>query len=176
MNVLIILIMASISIVTRPPVPTDVPFEYEKDLLTSDVLMWHVAEPNLSFIFKAKVKNKWGLHVDFETNDCYDSNTPILVERGQKTRDIENGGWIQEFDVVVTFNKEGVHYIEMKATDKIGRFDKRTLLVLCVGDEPPFIFIDDPPIITSRMKEAQRFWQLAVKHKYDATKPTRVIN
>ena len=167
---------AILAITQRPPIPADVPFEYDPNMVTSEILMWYVAEPNLNFIFTAKVKNKWGLQVDFIVSDCYDANTPILVERGLKTKDLEHGGWIQEFNVVATPGAEGVHYIEMTATDKIGRFDKRTLLVLCVEDEPPFIFIDDPPIIASRKKEAQRIWQVATKQQYPVTKPTKVMN
>jgi len=165
-----ILILLGIS---RPPVPENIPFPHDPNMVTSDILEWFVTEPNLTFVYFPAVKNKWGLHVDFEVSDCYDANTPILVERGVKEPDPE-GGWIQRFRVMVTPSKEGVHYLEMTAIDKKGRTDIRTLLVLCVADDTPFIFMDDRPVIT-KMKDAQKAWQYARKLGYPATSPTRVL-
>ena len=168
-----LLLIAMMAIVQRPPVPTDIPFPYDANMATSEILEWFVAEPNLTFVYSPAVKNKWGLQVDFIVSDCYDSNTPILIERGIREED-PDGGWIQRFQVMVTPSKEGVHYIEMTAIDKKGRTDSRTLLVLCAADDSPFIFMDDPPVIT-KLKDAQKTWQYAMKHGYPATKPTKVF-
>ena len=171
-----LLLIAMMAIIQRPPVPTDIPFPYDPNMVTSEILEWFVAEPNLTFVFSPSVKNKWGLQVDFEVIDCSDANTPILVERGIREKDTD-GGWIQRFQVMVTPSKEGLHYIEMTAVDKKGQTDTRTLLVLCVEDEPPFIFMEDPPVITKKsIKNAQKMWQVAMKRNYPATKPTKVMN
>ena len=171
-----ILLVMLLTIIQRPPVPENIPFPYDAKMVTSEVLEWFVAEPNLTFVYTASVKNKWGLEVDYTVTDCYDANTPILVDRGVREEDTD-GGWIQRFHVMVTPASEGVHYLEMTAIDKKGRLDKRVLLVLCVEDDPPFIFIEDPPVITdASIKNAQRLWQVAAKYGYPATKPTRVLN
>ena len=172
----LMLCTTALAITQRPPVPTDIPFEYDPNAVTADILRWFVAEPNLTFIYTASVKNRWGLHVDFVVVDYYDANTPILTERSAKVPDDEDGGWIQNFNIMVTPSKEGVHYLEMTTVDKRGISDTRTLLVLCVADDPPFIFIEDPPIITKRIKEAQRIWQVAKKMGYPITKPTKLMN
>lgn len=174
--VLLFAIAAGITfgITQRPPIPADIPFPYDSNLVTAEILEWFIAEPNLSFIYSPAVKNKWGLEVDFIVVDCYDSNTPILVERGTREKD-PDGGWIQRFQVIATLSKEGVHYLEMTAVDKKGRTDVRILLVLCAADDPPFIFMEDPPVITdAQLKNAQKTWQYAKKMQYSATNPTHV--
>jgi len=176
LKLIFILFLASVSMaVNRPPAlsPADVPFAYDVNMVASDVLAWTVTEPNVSVIFRAKVRHKWGLGITFAAVDCYDANTPILVNAGLKVPDVNDGGWIQDFDMVITPLFEGVHYVEMTAVNKLGRAeDKRTLLILCAVDEPPIIFTDDKPVISTR--EAQRLWQVAKKKGYPVTKPTRV--
>ena len=169
------ILLVMLAIIQRPPVPQDIPFPYDPNMVTSEILEWFVAEPNLTFVYSPSVKNKWGLQVDFHVVDCHDANTPILVERGIREPD-PDGGWIQRFQVMVTPSTEGVHYIEMTAIDKKGRMDSRTLLVLCVEDDPPFIFMEDTPVITdAQLDAAERTWQYAKKMRYPATKPTKVF-
>ena len=170
MKTLLLIAIAMTGIIERPPIPTDIPFEYDPNMLTADIMRWYVAEPNLTFVCSPSAKNRWGLHVDLTAIDFYDANTPILIDRGVKEKDIDDGGWIQHFNVMVTPSTEGVHYIELTATDKRGRFDKRTLLVLCVADDPPFLFMETAPTISEA--EAQRTWQVAKKVGYPATSPT----
>lgn len=164
-----LLLIAIMMIVDRPPAPSDVPFEFDPNMVTSEVLIWYIAEPNVTFAFTVGAHNRWGLQTELSASDCYDSNTPILIDRGPKQKDPE-GGWNQFFNVLVTPRSEGVHYIDLVCEDKVGRQDKRTLLVLCVADDTPFIFVEVPPTIT--VAEAQRTWQVAKKIGYPATSPT----
>ena len=71
--------------------------------------------------------------------------------------------------------EEKVHYLEVIAVDKAGRQDIRTLLVYTVYDDAPFIFISEPVSMT-RIKEAQKLWQVAMKKGVPLTKPTRLLN
>jgi hypothetical protein len=167
---LLIILVAStaFAITGRPPEPNDIPFEYDVNAVPAEILLWSIAEPNLTVSTTIAVHNKWGLHVDLIAYDHTDANTPVLVQRSQKQKD-PDGGWNQYFNVLVTLSGEGVHYIELTCIDKVGRQDKRTLLILGAKDDTPYIFVESPPIISTR--EAQRAWQYAKKMKYPVTNP-----
>jgi len=158
--------------VNVPPVlgPNDVPFAYEPNLCLSHVMDWQVVEPNLAAIYSVGSHNKWGLDTEMSTND-----PNILIQKLEKTKD-PDGGWNQWWQCMFTYSVEGVRYIEFTATDKRGRTDRRTLLVLVVEDDAPFIFPGSPPLADARIKESQRFWQYAMKAGYPITKPTTVLN
>ena len=156
---------------TVPPElnPADVPFAYEPNLCLSSVMDWQIVEPGIAAIYSVGSHNKWGLDTEMTTND-----SGILIQKLEKTKDPE-GGWNQWFQCMFTYSAEGVHYVNFTTTDKKGRTESRTLLVLAVSDDTPFIFPGSPPV-ASRDKEAQRFWQVAVKKGYPVTKPTSVLN
>jgi len=159
---------------TKPPVPIDIPFEYDPNLCLSPVMDWKIAEPNMSAIYAVGAHNKWGLDIDVGVT-CPDPNVYILVDRLEKKKD-PAGGWNQFFQFAMTFPpEEKVHYLEVIAVDKAGRQDIRTLLVYTVYDDAPFIFISEPVSMT-RIKEAQKLWQVAMKKGVPLTKPTRLLN
>jgi hypothetical protein len=135
---------------------------------------WKIAEPNMSAIYAVGAHNKWGLDIDVGVT-CPDPNVYILVDRLEKKKD-PAGGWNQFFQFAMTFPpEEKVHYLEVIAVDKAGRQDIRTLLVYTVYDDAPFIFISEPVAVT-RIKEAQKLWQVAMKKGVPLTKPTRLLN
>jgi hypothetical protein len=165
----VLMIVASyLAIMERPPIPADIPFEYDSNMVTSDILAWCVAEPNVSFACTVAAHNKWGLRTELSVMDCYDPSVLILVQRSEKLKDAD-GGWNQYWNVIITPEAEGVHYIELACIDAVRRSDKRMLLVLCVEDDSPFLFMESPPTIS--MKQAQRAWQYAKKAEYPVTAP-----
>jgi len=158
--------------VSTPPElgPDNVPFVYDSNLCPSSVIDWQIAEPNMAAIYSVGSHNKWGLDTDMSTND-----PNILIQKLEKTKD-PDGGWNQWYQCMFTYSAEGVKYIEFTATDKKGRTESRTLLVLVTEDDTPFIFPGSPPLPVARIKDAQRFWQYAMKNNYPTTKPTSVLN
>jgi len=169
MREILLILVTFLTITARPPVPVDIPFEYDPNMVTAEILQWFVAEPNVTFVCTVAAHNRWGLRTELEVTDCYDPNSAILIQRSEKLKDPE-GGWNQYWNVMITISGEGVHYIELKCIDKVGRTDERTLLVLCVKDDVPFLFIESAPTIS--IKQAQRSWQYAKKVGYPATMPT----
>jgi hypothetical protein len=158
----------------RPPVPTDVPFEFDPNLCQSEVMDWAIAEPNLSIVYAVGAHNKWGLEIDFALSPS-DPTTLVVVDKLGKAKDPE-GGWNQYWQFSLTLPPiEKVHYINLVATDKAGRTDSRTLLIYAVFDDAPFLFPSEP-LPVSRMKEAQKLWQVAMKKGTPMTKPTTVLN
>jgi len=172
--ILLMLFFVPVQGASVPPVlgPNDVPFAYDPNLCTASIMDWQIAEPNIAAIYSVGAHNKWGLDIELTTND-----PNILIQKLAKAKDPE-GGWNQYWQCMFTYSVEGVHYIEITVEDKVGRTDCRTLLVLCVSDDTPFIFPGSPPVIISdaRIKDAQRFWQFAKKNNYPVTKPTTVLN
>ena len=170
--ILIILSVSSVLAVDIPPVlgPNDIPFPYDPNLCTSPIMDWQVIEPNLAAIYSVGSHNKWGLDTEMTTND-----PNILIQKLEKEKD-PDGGWNQWYMCMFTYSVEGVHYIEFTPTDKKGRTESRTLLVLVVEDDAPFVFPGTPPLPVARIKDAQGFWQYAKKINYPTTKPTSVLN
>ena len=162
--------------VERPPImePNNVPFVYEPNLCLSPVMAWIIAEPNISTIYGVGSHNKWGLSTELTIVDP--AGGEVIIQKLGKYKD-PAGGWNQYWQFMFTMSVEGVHYLELTVTDKVGRTDCRTLLVLVTKDDTPFIFPGSPPPLpVSRIKEAQRFWQYAKKNNYPVTKPTTVLN
>ena len=172
--VLLMLLTVPAWSVTRPPdlEPNDVPFAYEPNLCTSPVMDWAYAQPNLASIYSIGSHNKWGMDTEITVNDAN-----IIIQKLDKVKD-PDGGWNQYFQIMFAYSVDGVHYIEITVTDKIGRSDSRTLLVLVVSNDPPFVFPGSlrPPVADSRINEAKRFWQYARKRGYRVTMPTNVWN
>ena len=168
----LVLLITSVALgVSVPPElgPEDVPFPYDPNMCMSSVMDWQVVEPGIASIYSVGSHNKWGLETEMTTND-----PNILVQKLEKVKDPE-GGWNQWYQCMFTYSREGVHYVNVTATDKKGRTESRTLVVLAVMDDPPFIF-PGSPVSDARIKDAQRFWQVAAKKGYPVTKPTRVLN
>ena len=159
------LLLLAILAVTRPPAldPNDVPFVYDPNMCLSDVLGWVVTEPNTSVIWTMTAHNKYGLRVDL-----YAPNT--VIQRLAMYQDLE--GYVQEFQLAYTPETDGVHYIDVTATDLLGQQDSRTVLVLAVTEDPPVIKMESVPIV--RMKQAQQLWQVAKKEGKQLTSPARV--
>lgn len=164
----VFLLMTAILSVTRPPVPANIPFAYDPNMVTAEILTWCVADPNLTVMTTVAAHNKWGLDTELTVRDVYDGNTPIAIQKNQKTKD-PAGGFNQYWVLMVTPMAEGVHYIELICTDKVGRSDQRTMLILCVEGDSPFLFVESPPVIT--VEQAQRAWQYAKKIGYPITSP-----
>ena len=171
--VLILLLAACASAVTRPPVPTDIPFPYDPNLCKSPIMEWIVVEPNLTFVYAIGVHNLHGLKVNVSMMGTGVSPIDVLVERLGVVED-PDGGWNQYFQIAWTPPEgEQVYYPEIIAVDLAGRIDRRTVLIYAVFDDAPFIFpVQELPV--SRMKAAQRMIQVAKKVRFPMTKPVHV--
>lgn len=171
----IILILAGLlSVITRPPVPNDVPFEFDVNCCASEVMSWIIVEPNLSLVYAIGVHNKFGLAIDIDVVGTSDEPIDTLVDRLGKVAD-PDGGWNQYFQIAWTPPPgEQIHYLELRATDAAGRQDRRTLLVYATDDTGPIIFPIHGPLPVSRIKSAQRLVQVAKKVGFPLTRPITV--
>lgn len=142
MLIIVMFVSAVLRAAERPPElgPVDVPFVYDPNLCTAPVLSWLVIEPNISSIFRVSAHNRWGKRIDLTVTDAHDPNIYVLIDQNPMTGGPFNG-YDQNWQCMITPAVEGVHYLELTATDMRGRTDRRTLLMLCAADEPPFLFM-----------------------------------
>lgn len=166
-----VLMMMAIAVgaAEKPPVPNDVPFQFDPNLCPSPVMDWVIADANISLVCAVRVHNKYGLRVNLTVNF-----TDILVDRIDTTKD-PNGGWNQSFQFAWTPPPiEEIHYLGIVATDAAGRQDRRTLLIYVVYDDAPVIFSADNMSPVSREKHALRMVEVAKKREFPMTKPVAV--
>ena len=169
-----LLLGACASAVTKPPVPTDMPFAFDPNLCPSPILDWIIVEPNLSLVYAIGVHNRFGMTIEIDVIGTGGDPIETLVDALGKSPD-PDGGWNQYFQIAWTPPAgEGLHYLEIRARDIVGRQDRRTLLVYTVADDAPFIFPVHGPLPVSRMKAAQRLVQVAKKVGFPLTKPITV--
>ena len=143
--------------------PNDVPFGFDPNLCMSDVIGWVVTEPNVSVTWTMSSMNRTGLRTYLYAQEA------VVQRLGTY---VDPNGWVQEFQVGYTPRAEGVTYLDVTATDLLGQYDRRTVLVLAVKDDPPVIRMDNLPVV--RMRQAQRLWQYAKKQNTALTSPTKV--
>lgn len=170
------LLVSTSTAVTRPPVPTDVPFEYDPNLCSSSLMDFVITEPNVSVVSAIGGHNRWGLDLELDVARCDGQIIDVNVQRMSKVKD-PNGGWNQYWQWSWTppaSLQDEVYYLELRLIDEIGRQNRRTILVYAVQDDPPFLFPVRGPIPVARVKQAQRHWQWVKKHGKTLTSPTRV--
>ena len=168
-SLLLLLCLASMTYgVTRPPVPTNVPFSYDPNLCLSPVMDWIVVEPNYSLVYAVGVHNTYGLKVEVEVYGPNVTSVDILVQDIGTVAD-PNGGINQYFQIGWSPPVgEMVHYLELRASDLAGREDRRTLLVYVAEDDVPFLFpVKSLPV--AHIRSAQRFVQYAKKMGFPLT-------
>jgi len=157
--------------IERPPIPYDVPFEYDVNCCDSDVMAWTITGPNISSVYHVAAWNEWGLDTELTITGM----EGITVTKGDKVKEL-GGGWSQHFDFIFMAPVVGVHYLNLTATNIIGLSDSRTLLVLAVTDSPPILYPAEPPVLTDAYsKGAQRVWVQAVKNRQRVTLPTKSL-
>ena len=150
-------------------VPSDIPYEYDPNQCLSPIMDWVVTYPGVSNVYSVHSRSKYGTKVNL-----YVTGTEVVIQQLEKLRDSE-GYWNQYFNFSFSL-PEGVHYINMTATDIAGRTDSRTLLVLAVENDPPYLYPGGPPVSINSIKSAQKLVQVAKKQNKELTKPTRVLN
>ena len=162
----ITLLLTSLSsAVTRPPVPTDMPFAWDPNLCSSPILEWIIVPPSTGVVYAVGYHNE-GLHVDISVAGTGGEPIDVLVQSVGTVAD-PNGGWNHYFQIAWTPPPgEMLHYLQLLATDAIGRQASVTLLVYATTVDPGVFFPVRGPIPVSRMKDAQRMVQYAKKQQF----------
>ncbi len=144
--------------VERPGEPVGVPFEWDPNLCPVPAFDWLVTEPNVASVYEFSVLNRFGGDVNSVSVTRVDAIVmDYAVERTGKRK--VGDLWIQEFEVRwVPPVGEALHYLRIQVTDVFGRADARTLLVLCLGDDPPVIYPSDHPTLVP-VSNAGKTWQ-----------------
>lgn len=166
---IILLLTCSVFAITKPLVPTDMPFVVDPNMHTSPILDWIIVEPNHSLVYALGFHNKAGMSVEIDVIGTAGEPIDTLVQTLGVAKD-PDGGYNQYFQIAWTPpSEEKLHYLEIRATDVIGRQVRATLLVYAVYDDVPFFFPVHGPIPVSRIKQAQRMVQYAKKHQFPLT-------
>ncbi len=156
--VIVIITLTSTALaVDRPGEPNDVPFEWNPNACPVPAFDWVVIEPNVSMVYAFSVVNRFGTDVNsVEITRADQVLMDFAVDRLDKRQ--AGGLWVQDFHFLWTPPPgEACYYLQVKVTDAFGRSGARTLLVLCLSDDPPVIYPHDYPTITRRQK--QKTWQ-----------------
>ena len=172
MKTLILIILTHlIGILPAPEItPQETPFEWDRTLCPSSPFDYAIAEPNLSIAYDFDVVNEWGADIT-DVELVLDANNLTIVWQCI-TKDQITEGWRQHLQIMWTAeSQEGVYYYEIRVLDEMGRQDARTLVVLVMHDDPPFIYPHDDPVIT---KSAQQLVQRAKKLGMTTTKHAKV--
>ena len=169
-----IMIVALIAI-TYPPVPADIPFEHDPNLCASPVLSWIIVQPSLSLVYAVGVHHPGGMEINLSVVGTGGEPIDVLTDE-IGSAEAPDGGLNRYYQIAWTPPAgEALHYIELIATDAIGRQDRRTVLVYVVGvDGGPTLFPVHGPLPVGRMKQAQRTVQVAKKQRFPLTTPVQV--
>lgn len=159
---LIVLFLASSSFGVRPaPMdPNLVPFGFDPNLCSSDLLDYVVVEPNMSVISTVYARNKGGWLTELDIVTCDRSVTDAVITRttARPVKD-PNGGWIQEFQWGWTAPHEGVFHLEFRLSTQgkpAWKSDIRAILVYAYVEDQPWLYTRDIPVLD--VKKFQRTW------------------
>lgn len=163
----------------RPPAldPNDVPFAFDPNNCTGDLLTYVVTDPNVSVISTIRAHNKGGWMTELDIVKCDGTPTDSVIQRAT-ARPVKdpNGGWTQEFTWGWTPPGEGVYYLEFRLSTRgkpDWKGDVRTILIYAYGEDIPYLFTEDIPSLMTR--RAQKLWQHAKKVGQPLTTPSRIF-
>jgi len=179
LTIVVFAVMAAVCNAAERPAPldpNDIPFAVDPNAYTADLLDYVEAEPNVSFVSTVQAHNKGGWETELSIVMADGSPTDHVVQR-LTTKPVKdpNGGWNQGFQWAWTPPAEGVFYLELRLTTTgkpEWKGDRRTVVVYAYGEDAPFLWVRDVPIL--RLTEAQRLWMHAKKVQQPLTSPTRV--
>lgn len=183
---LIVLFLAISSVGATRPDPLDpnsVPFGFDPNLCSGDLLGYVAVEVNMTVISTVYAYNKggWRTELDIAMGDGSVTDAVITRTTARPIKD-PNGGWIQEFQWGWTAPQEGIFYLEFRLSTQgkpTWKSDIRTILVYAYVEDQPWLYTRDVPFLS--VGKFQRNWMrskvLALKfpNKYKAfTSPTHV--
>jgi hypothetical protein len=163
-------------IAAPPPVvdANDVPFTFDPNFCAYPVMDWAISEPNLSITYAVELVSKSGRAATLQIWDGSGVLIDPYIRYDGRVKD--PNGWAHKWQIFHVPRYEGVHHLNIKATygkrswtNAWGLLagpttsDGRTILLLAVKDDSPYLRPDLTVFPVARINRAQNGWQAAMK-------------